>query len=251
MDIRYVKNRDKALWRIKFLLERIYELIRKYRQAGSTPPPPPPIPDDCVDLGLPSGLKWGKHNIGASSETETGKYFQWGDTIGYSEEADIEEHSWWRTCPFNNGNEELDVVYFESVKDTVCPNFTLIADYDAATANLGEHWRLPTVFECQELINNTDQEWVSDFEGSGVSGCKFISRVDSSKYIFFPASGYYLYGTAMELGSSMYIWTKSLFDGGEFGQEMSMVMMLEDGYSDTNSFPRFYGQVMRGVYTDS
>lgn len=37
-----------------------------------------------VDLDLPSGTKWLKHNIGADSETECGKYFQWGATVGLS-----------------------------------------------------------------------------------------------------------------------------------------------------------------------
>ena len=32
-----------------------------------------------VDLGLPSGLKWAKCNIGAARETDYGYYFQWGE----------------------------------------------------------------------------------------------------------------------------------------------------------------------------
>ena len=31
-----------------------------------------------VDLGLPSGLKWAKCNVGAKKETDYGSYFMWG-----------------------------------------------------------------------------------------------------------------------------------------------------------------------------
>ena len=37
-----------------------------------------------VDLGLPSGTKWAKMNVGASSETDAGLYFAWGETQGYT-----------------------------------------------------------------------------------------------------------------------------------------------------------------------
>ena len=33
-----------------------------------------------VDLGLPSGLKWAKYNVGATSETQEGDHFMWGET---------------------------------------------------------------------------------------------------------------------------------------------------------------------------
>ena len=33
---------------------------------------------EYVDLGLPSGLKWATHNIGATSPEQTGMYFAWG-----------------------------------------------------------------------------------------------------------------------------------------------------------------------------
>lgn len=37
-----------------------------------------------VDLGLPSGTLWATCNIGASKPSESGLYFQWGDTEGYA-----------------------------------------------------------------------------------------------------------------------------------------------------------------------
>ena len=37
-----------------------------------------------IDLGLPSGLLWATCNLGASSPEEAEKYYQWGDTEGYT-----------------------------------------------------------------------------------------------------------------------------------------------------------------------
>ena len=37
---------------------------------------------EYVDLGLPSGIKWSKWNVGASSENEEGDYLCWGDPTG-------------------------------------------------------------------------------------------------------------------------------------------------------------------------
>lgn len=39
---------------------------------------------EYVDLGLPSGTLWAKWNVGATSETDTGLYFAWGETQGYT-----------------------------------------------------------------------------------------------------------------------------------------------------------------------
>ena len=39
-----------------------------------------------IDLGLPSGTLWAKCNLGASTPQETGKYYAWGETIGYTQE---------------------------------------------------------------------------------------------------------------------------------------------------------------------
>ena len=39
---------------------------------------------DYVDLGLPSGTLWAACNVGASKPSESGLYFAWGETQGYT-----------------------------------------------------------------------------------------------------------------------------------------------------------------------
>lgn len=58
---------------------------------------------------------------------------------------------------------------------------------DAATANWGSAWRMPTLDEWKELVNNTDHEWATI---NGVNGQKFMKKTDRSVFIFLPAAGY-------------------------------------------------------------
>ena len=38
---------------------------------------------EFVDLGLPSGLKWAKWNVGAKKPEDSGLYFAWGEDKGF------------------------------------------------------------------------------------------------------------------------------------------------------------------------
>ena len=68
---------------------------------------------------------------------------------------------------------------------------------------------MPTATEFQELYDNTTNEWVEDYNGSGVNGMKFTSKTNG-KSIFFPASGY-ASGTRVDRrGSCGYCWSSSL-----------------------------------------
>ena len=95
----------------------------------------------AIDLGLPSGLKWAKMNIGATKETDYGKYFQWGDTVGYTDVS----HSTWSTCPGNGGNSAYnadsiaawDAENLKSVTGMAYSTKILKPEVDAATVNMG------------------------------------------------------------------------------------------------------------------
>ena len=60
---------------------------------------------EYVDLGLPSGNKWAKCNLGAISEEQAGLYYQWGDTIGYTKErVDVDKVCNWLNHKYNNNS---------------------------------------------------------------------------------------------------------------------------------------------------
>ena len=164
------------------------------------------INTEYVDLGL--SVKWAKCNVGAKTETDYGVYFQWGETSGISETLlgkYSDENYSWATAPFNNGASDYDETYFNSVKDTVCPNGILAKEYDTATQIMGGNWRMPTQTEWQELLDNTTSEWTTINE---VNGRKFTSKINGNS-IFIPAAGGCGDGSVNHVGDSGSVWSSS------------------------------------------
>ena len=114
---------------------------------------------EYVDLGLPSGTKWATMNIGATSETEYGNYYQYGKG------ADTYQVT--KGQPSYSGTEN-----------------PLALSADTAAQVWGGSWHMPTSAQCQELIDNTTNEWTTI---GGINGCKFTAS--NGNYLFFPASG--------------------------------------------------------------
>ena len=196
---------------------------------------------EYVDLGLPSGLKWAKCNLGAKTETDCGDYFQWGDV-----EDKSKTNCNWMNYKYGN---VLDISKYNTGLDdiggTIDNKTTLDTEDDAATQIMGGDWRVPAQTEFQELLKNTNQEWVEDFNGSGVNGRKFSSKTDESKYIFIPAadfrSGSSFYGREDYNGD---IWSSSLFTSRP-KNAWYLNFFSDDFYVDYAD--RNYGLMVRGV----
>lgn len=120
-----------------------------------------------IDLGLPSGTKWACCNLGATKPDGYGNFYAWGETNTKSEYS-------WETYMY--GSSEDSTVYIG--------NDIAGTQYDAATVNWGGLWRMPSLAQCQELIDNTTYEWTTL---NGVKGGKFTAK--NGKSIFLPASG--------------------------------------------------------------
>ena len=155
-----------------------------------------------VDLGLKSGLLWARCNIGADEPTEYGDYFMWGST-----EPDTDKHCDWEHAPFNNGNNDFNKEYFKSIQNDVCPNGILTPEYDAATSILGDDWRLPTEDDFKELIDNTNYEWIENYQDSKINGMGFEAN---GAELFIPAAGYRNEFGVKCSGTYAYLWGSSL-----------------------------------------
>ena len=186
-----------------------------------------------VDLGLPSGLKWATRNIGATSETDYGDYFMWGSTT-----PNTASQCNWTNAPFNGGASNYDEEYFNSVKDTVCPNGVLAKEYDAAVQIMGSEWRMPTETDFSELWRNTSNEWVTI---NGVNGWKFISKTNGNS-IFIPASGYRYDSSFHNQGRSGEVWSSSVVNGNA----STLYFALDDLTPDSEAI-RCDGLSVRGV----
>ena len=158
-----------------------------------------------VDLGLPSGKKWaignlvkdsqGNYSIGA--ETDWGTYVSWGNIIGHNEGEG-----------YNFDQTTYDSTPGKQVAANIPSND---AAHDIALATLGTPWHLPTKEDYQELYDNTDSEWVADYNGTGVAGRKFMKKSDHSVYVFFPASGYYNGTSLYNRGTYGNYWSSSFY----------------------------------------
>ena len=177
------------------------------------------INTEYVDLGLPSGLKWAKCNIGATTETDYGVHFQWGETSGVSGSIVgkyLDENYYWTSYKYCNGSERTMTKYNNDSLYGAVDNITTLEPVDdAATQIMGDDWRMPTKDEIQELLNGTTNEWVTNHNGTGVNGYKFTSKTNGNS-IFFPAAGFcyddpWYDGLVCDgVGTNGYIWSSSL-----------------------------------------
>ena len=195
---------------------------------------------EYVDLGLPSGLKWAKCNIGAEKETDYGDYFQWGSVI-----PNTADECTWANAPFNNGASDYDEEYFNTHKsEWLDDNDNLKPEYDAAYKATNGIARMPTHEDFQELLDNTINEWIENFNGSCVNGRKFTSKTDTSNYIFIPAAGNCYSGSVYYVGGSGYVWSSSLNTSNTVG---AWYLDFYSGYCRMNSSHRYGGRSVRGV----
>ena len=151
-------------------------------------------------------------NIGANSVTDYGLYFQWGDTQGYTAEqvgsgSGQKAFKWTDYKLGNGGSGATDMTKYNSTDGKTA----LDASDDAAQANWGGSWRMPTGEEFQALGTATTSEWTTSYEGSGVAGVVLTSKADSNVKLFFPAPGYCHHGSMSYVGSYGYYWSSSLY----------------------------------------
>lgn len=143
---------------------------------------------NCVEIG---GIKWARMNVGANSITDTGLYFQWGDTQGYTADQVGVDKNFTQSNYKYYDNESYTYTKYNEESDSI----QLLPEDDAVTAAWGGNWRTPTLSEYRTLNNAVDKEWTNDYQGSGVAGLICTDNTDSSKVLFFPACGYCLGNT--------------------------------------------------------
>ena len=157
-----------------------------------------------VDLGLPSGLLWATCNVGADNPEEYGDYFAWGETTTKSTYD-------WSTYQYCNGGDGYNTLTKYCNKSEYGYNgftdnlTTLEPSDDAATANWGSGWRMPTSAEFEELYNNTTVTWT---QLGGVNGRLFTAANGNS--LFLPAAGYCGGSSLHHAGSYGNYWSSSL-----------------------------------------
>ena len=124
------------------------------------------LDNDLVDLGL--STKWAKYNLGATSETEIGGLFGFGDKTGF--------------------NTSIDPASYASADIYKTANDLAYKAFEGKVT-------MPTIAEFEELFALCTREWV---EVEGVAGYKFTGPNGNS--IFMPAAGSRTQGTTTGVG---------------------------------------------------
>ena len=194
------------------------------------------IEEHFVDLGLPSGLKWAKCNLGAASETDYGNYYMWGST-----EPNTADECTWVSYKYCDGPYDTLTKYNTSSLYGENPdNITILESVDdVATQIMGDDWRMPTMDDFIELLDNTTNEWT---QVNGVDGYKFTGSNGNS--IFIPASGRRSGSWFDRQGRVGYVWSSSLDTSYPLS---AWYLYFNSDKVDTNSLYRDHAFVVRGV----
>ena len=224
------------------IIQKLEDLKGSIGGGGTTP-----STMEYVDLGLPSGLKWAKCNLGASKPSDYGDYYAWGET---APKADFtwDTYKWMQAgqseskyiTKYTIADGETGAIWYDSSGNFIGDNKTVLdAADDAAIANLGSPWRMPTVDEIRELRDNCTWTWTTQ---DGVNGYQVDGP--NGNAIFLPASGCRQNSGLSEAGTEGYYWSLST-DNSVCAH---MVEFAEDlGVTVWNNFYRFLGFSVRPV----
>jgi hypothetical protein len=199
---------------------------------GTEPEDNTPDGVEAVDLGL--SVKWANVNMGAKKSTDFGNYYAWGETKP-------KDYYSWDSYIWSRGNSPMLTKY--SVGDR--KSQLTLAD-DAAHANWGGKWRMPTEAECEELANpdNCIWEWTTN---NGINGYKVTSKKTGNS-IFLPITGFRFYGKTQFRAIYGYYWTSTVFTGNS-KNAIRLEFNLDEVKVDYGNLSsnRFSGHCIRAV----
>lgn len=227
-----------------------------------------------VDLGLTSGTLWATCNLGATSPEQYGDYYAWGETEPYYSSQDPltwkegkTGYNWASYTKLSEGayNKLTKYCYNSSYGNNGFTDAltTLEPADDAATANWGCGWAMPTAEDFQELYNECYWLWTTDYNGTGIAGCIVYKSADKTKdkrrtkssdhtysiatdeHIFLPAAGFRGNASLNGAGSIGYYWPASL---DASSPEYALIPGFSSSYvSPPNGSDRYKGFPIRPV----
>lgn len=171
---------------------------------------------EWVDLGLPSGLKWATCNVGASSPSDYGNYYAWGET-----------------SPKSSYTEGNCATWEQNIGDIAGTS------RDAARQNWGGSWRMPTHAEFGELINNCTWTWTTQ---NGHNGYKVTGPNGNS--IFLPAAGCPYGASSYHVGSDGFYWSSTPYGSST---QRAYIFSFDSGIRNRFWDSRYHGQSVRPV----
>jgi hypothetical protein len=225
--------------------------------------------DLFVDMGLPSGVLWAKASIDLTTPSKFQEvdgavspfkyecsFFSWGNTDGHNPSSTSAfDYNWGGVNeqePYYDGQ-----VYGDTPGNTLTGNIP--PSMDAARANLGAPWRMPSSADFAELFANIDY---IDADGNvvtaetsiaktaadkrvtvnGINGLYLRSKINGNR-LFFPCSGY---GNGRSWSSRTgygYFWSSTFYSS----RSARSLYFGSGGVDPQSSSGRFSGFAVRAV----
>ena len=180
----------------------------------------------ALDMGYSDNVLWACCNLGARSPWETGSYYAWGETE--PKEVFVKE-------TYRLWEDEAEGVMADLGLDIAG------GEHDAATANLGEGWQLPSVELMHSLMQETDNSWVNV---GGVNGRMFTGR--NGGVLFIPAAGYINgSGQPFNAGNEARVWCSN---GNQFERGTAFCYQIFQRQGGPGLYDRSFGLSIRPVY---
>lgn len=200
----------------------------------------------------PEIQKWAYCNIGSFTPDDQGEYFMWGEVKGHRVPTD--GGYWWdtddafkgdfSTFPFSadedrylnpNAEKGFDISnapYYNGSSYTKYDSSlsTLRSEDDAATANWGEGWRMPTRKEFEDLLKL----------GHTYGSQGIIEFNDNPLILYFAGTGK---GYALSEGWDTHYWSSSIDEKGQ-----TYATALATSENTVTAVDRWYGCSIRPIY---
>ena len=204
-----------------------------------------------MDMG--TSVYWAPKNLGASTKTEAGDYYGWGETA--SRHTFGMHYNKWIVTDSDNK--------YSILKYNTLPGYgnvdnlrVLLPEDDAARWNLGSNWRIPTKEEWEELFDKEKFTYTWDTSGNIIYGVT-IKNKSTGTSIYLPitsmctASGtnfvwndYGCYWTA-DVNYKQPVWARGVLVDG---RKKSCYVAVDDAdHDDERFFCRYYGMSIRPV----
>lgn len=238
------------------------DAIVTYPMSEDWQPQLHPVPEEMyVDMGLPSGLLWATRNIDVTQKNGFAaspfqyecSYFSWGNIDGHNPTGSN------TFSPWNWGSQNNNPPYWEGQPYNDTPGRTLTgaipanSEFDAAKANCGGLWRMPTNSDWDELINNcifinVNGEPIPTSETdkrttiNGIVGIYLQSKINAAK-IFFPATGGGQNYVLINRGVGGYYWSSN-YSSEPYSFH---IWFNASRYSAPDITRRFWGYAIRPV----
>ena len=181
-----------------------------------------------VDLGL--SVKWATQNVGASSPSDYGGYYAWGETETKS------SYDWDNCFDCLDSTGDSWGTYKIGGKTSISPT----SGHDTARENWGGTWRMPTDAEFDELCDKCTWTWTSQ---GGHNGYLVTSKTNGTS-IFLPAAGWRSGTDTYDGGEGGDYWSSTL---GSLYSYFARILSFGSSYHHTNNYYRRIGQSVRPV----